>query len=56
MPSMRKKMQLKLDFERMLVYKPEDVYYTLYCSYEARQKDRIINEKKNLLEYEIKKT
>lgn len=37
---MQRKMQLKLDFERMLIFKPNDVLYTLQAAAYAKQRDR----------------
>lgn len=42
---MRRKMQVKLDFERILLYKTEDVLYTLQVASHMRNKDKLL--KKN---------
>ena len=40
MPSMQRKMQIKLDFERMLIFRPNDVLYTLQVAAHMKLKDR----------------
>jgi hypothetical protein len=40
MPSMQRKMQIKLDFERMLIFKANDVLYSLQVAAHSKQKDR----------------
>lgn len=37
---MRKKMQVKLDFEKMLLYKPQDILYSLQVAAHMKLKDR----------------
>lgn len=56
MPSMQRKMQLKLDFERMLIFRPNDVLYTLHVAAHAKQRDRQLRKNENILNSEMKKT
>lgn len=37
---MRKKMQVKLDFEKMLLYKPQDILYSLQVAAHMKLRDR----------------
>ena len=56
MPSMQRKMQLRLDFERMLIYKPDDVFYTLHTNADYRLKKRAAAKNENILIAELNKT
>lgn len=53
---MQRKMQLKLDFERMLIFKPNDVLYTLQVAAHMKQRDRQLRKNENILNAEMKKT
>lgn len=56
MPSMQRKMQIKLDFERMLIFRSNDVYYTLQVASHMKKEDFEKRKNMNILEVEIKKT
>jgi hypothetical protein len=49
MPSMQRKMQIKLDFERMLIFRADDVLYTLRLSAYMKQKDLKLKKNENIL-------
>lgn len=53
---MRRKMQTKLDFERMLLFKPQDVLYTLQVAAYMKAKDKQLRKNENVLNTELKKT
>jgi len=40
MPSAKRKMQIKLDFEKMMLYKNEDILYSLQVAAHMRLRDR----------------
>lgn len=40
MPSMKRKMKTKLDFEKMLFYRPEDIMYSLQVAAHMKFKDK----------------
>lgn len=56
MPSMRRKMQVKLDFERMLIYRPTDVMYSLQLAAHLRLRDRELRKNENILTAQLQKT
>ena len=53
---MKRKMLVKLDFERILLFKTQDVFYTLQVASQMRQKDKQLRKKENVLNVELKKT
>lgn len=53
---MKRKMQVKLDFERMLLFKPQDVLYTLQVASHMKNKDKLLRKNENVLNTELKKT
>ena len=56
MPSMKRKMQVKLDFERMLLFKNQDILYTLQVAAHMKIKDKQLRKNENVLNVEMKKT
>lgn len=56
MPSMRRKMQVKLDFERMLLFKNHDILYTLQVAAHMKIKDKQLRKNENVLNVEMKRT
>jgi hypothetical protein len=56
MPSMKRKMLNKLDFERMLLFKSEDVLYTLQVVAHMKMKDKQLRKNENVLTSELQKT
>ena len=56
MPSMKRKMQVKLDFERMLLFKNQDILYTLQVNAHMKMKDKQLRKNENVLNTELKKT
>ena len=56
MPSMKRKMETKLNFEKMLLYKPHDIMYSLQVAAHMKQKDRELRKNENILNAEMKKT
>ena len=49
-------MQVKLDFERMLLFKSQDVLYTLQVAAHMKAKDKQLKKNENVLNLEMKKT
>lgn len=56
MPSMQKKMKLKLDFQKMLMCRTQDILYTLQVAAHIKLKDRQTKKNQNILNSELKKT
>ena len=56
MPSMKRKMQVKLDFERMLLFKNQDILYTLQVNAHMKMKDKQLRKNENVLNTQLKKT
>lgn len=54
-PSTRRKMELRLEFERILSYVPTDVYYTLFKAADNYREEKMVQDKLNLLNEEFKK-
>ena len=40
MPSMQRKLLVKKNFQKILTYYPDDVYYSLHLEAEKKKKDR----------------
>ena len=56
MPSAKRKMQIKFDFEKMMLYKNEDILYSLQVAAHVRLRDRQLRKNENILNAELKKT
>jgi hypothetical protein len=56
MPSMHHKMQIKLQFEKMLLYKPQDIQYSLEIAAQMKIKDRELKKNEKILHMEMKIT
>lgn len=51
MPSAQRKLLLKVEFEKVLMYYPHDVYYTLCCGAEKYKKDIELQTKASKLNF-----
>lgn len=49
-------MQIKLDFEKMMLYKNEDILYSLQVAAHMRLRDRQLKKNENILNAQLKKT